>query len=216
MKKLFLKELKLDVKWPLYLFSLLGTMVVIPNYPIVVGMGYCMMQIFVYMQTSQANLSQEFASTLPVKRSDIVASTTAVIALFQILTLIVGAACAPLARFVSPQGNIVGMDANLAFFGFALVCYAVFNSIFLPNYFKKGSNKYGLPLLMALIGFVVVYGVFEAFVQAIPTLHAMLDTYDTDYLWVRAVVLAVGIVVYVLSNVLATKCAAKKFEKVSL
>lgn len=216
MIKLFLKELKLDVKWPLYLFCLLGAMVLIPNYVIVVGMGYCIMQIFVYMQTSQANLSQEFAATLPVKRGDIVASTTAVIVMFQTLTFAVGAVCAPLAKLISPQGNVVGMDANLAFFGFVLVCYAVFNAIFLPNYFKKGSNKYGLPLLLALLGFVVTYGVFEALVQSLPTLHAMLDTYDENFLWVRAIVLAVGIVVYVISNVLATKCAVKKFEKVSL
>lgn len=216
MKKLFLKQLKLDVKWPLYLFCLLGTMVLIPNYLIIVGMGYCMMQVFVYLQTSQSNLSQEFSATLPVKRGDIVASTTAVIALFQLLTLAVGAVCAPFAKMISPQGNIVGMDANLAFFGFTLVCYAVFNAIFLPSYFKKGSNKYAGPLLFAIIGFLVTYGVFETLVQAIPTLHAMLDTYDANFLWARAVVLAVGIVVYVICAVFATKFAVKKFEKVSL
>ena len=48
MLKLLKKELKLNVPLPLYLFTLLATMILIPNYPAIVGVGYTVMQIFVY------------------------------------------------------------------------------------------------------------------------------------------------------------------------
>ena len=215
MKNLILKELKLNVKPPVFLLSLLGAMVLIPNYPIIVGMGYCVMQIFIYLQISQANLSQEFTSTLPVKRSDIVGSIVAVVATFQLITLLVGAICAPVAMVIYPTGDIVGLDANLAFFGIAFACFAVFNTIFLPNYFKTGY-KYGLPLLLGLVGFVVTYGICETLVQVVPSLTALLDGYATQGIWARAVVLAAGMVAYALCTAFATKRAVKKFEKVSL
>ncbi|MGN1040703.1 MAG: ABC-2 transporter permease, partial [Candidatus Fimimonas sp.] len=166
-------------------------------------------------QISQANLSQEFTSTLPVKRSDIVGSIVAVVAMFQLITLLVGAICAPVAMVIFPTGNLVGLDANLAFFGIAFACFAVFNAIFLPNYFKTGY-KYGLPLLLGLVGFVVTYGICETLVQVVPSLTALLDGYAAQGIWARAIVLAAGMVAYALCTAFATKRAVKKFEKVSL
>ncbi len=215
MKKLIAKELKLNVKWPVYLFCLLGTMVLIPNYVIIVGMGYTIMQIFTYLQIARENLSQEFNSTLPVKRSHIVASVVFVVTLFQMMTFAVAAICVPFAKLISPNGNVAGMDANIAFLGISLLCFAVFNAIFVPSYFKTGY-KFGIPLLLGLAGFVVTYGICETLVQAVPALTPIFDSYSTDGIWYRVGLLLVGIATYITCTVFATKSAVKKFEKVSL
>lgn len=215
MKNLVLKELKLNVKAPVYLLSLLGTMMLIPNYPLIVGIGYCVFQIFIYMQFVRENLSQEFSAVLPVKRSDIVRSTVCVIALLQMMTLTVAVVCAVIAKFVFPEGNIVGLDPNFTFFGVSLLCLSAFNAVFMPKFFKTGY-KYGLPIVLGLLCFVLTYGVCETLVQAIPALRNALDSYNTETVWARLTVLGVGIVTYLLTFLIATKVSVKKFEHVNL
>lgn len=216
MFKLFKKELRLNMPKPLYLFALLGAMVIIPNYPYIVGIGYFIMHVMIYFQFVNENRSQEFSAMLPIKRSDIVSSTTLVIVLCQMLNIAVAAICAYPSKLINPNGgNFVGLDCNLTFFGVALICMSAFNLVVIPRYFKTGY-KYGLTLILGLIAFVITYGVFEVLVQAIPTLTKALDSYDGKYLWARLTVFAIGVIIYPLSTLIANKIAIKKFEKVNL
>lgn len=216
MLKLFKKELRLNMPKPLYLFALLGAMVLIPNYPYIVGIGYSIMHIMLYFQFVNENRSQEFSAMLPIKRADIVSSTTLVMVMCQMLNLAVAAACAYPSMLINlNSGNYVGLDCNLTFFGVALICLAMFNLVVIPRYFKTGY-KYGLTLVLGLITFVLTYSVFEALVQAIPALTNSLDGYDGSYLWARLTVFAMGVIIYPLFTCIANKIATKKFEKVNL
>ncbi|MCM1194805.1 MAG: ABC-2 transporter permease [Corallococcus sp.] len=216
MLKLFKKELRLNMPKALYLFALLGAMVFIPNYPYIVGIGYSIMHIMLYFQFVNENRSQEFSATLPIKRSDIVSSTTLVIVLCQMLNFAVAAICAYPSKLINPNsGNFVGLDCNLTFFGVALICLGAYNLVVIPSYFKTGY-KYGFSLLLGLITFILVYGVFETLIQAIPVLTRALDGYDETYLWARLTVFAIGIIIYPLFTFIANKYAIKKFEKVNL
>lgn len=216
MLKLFKKELRLNMPKPLYLFALLGAMTLIPNYPYIVGIGYSIMHIMLYFQFVNENRSQEFSAMLPIKRSDIVSSTTLVIVLCQMLNLAVAGICAYPSILINPNHfNFVGLDCNLTFFGVALISLGAFNLVVIPRYFKTGY-KYGVTLVLGLITFVLTYGVFEALVQIIPTLTKALDSYDNAYLWARLTVFAIGIIIYPLFTFAANKIAIKKFEKVNL
>lgn len=216
MIKLFKKELRLNMPKPLYLFALFGAMILIPNYPYIIGIGYSIMHIQLYFQFVNENRSQEFSAMLPIKRADIVSSTTSVIVLCQMLNVAVAAVCAYPSVLINPKHfNFVGLDCNLTFFGVALICLGVFNLIVIPRYFKTGY-KYGLTLVFGLIAFVLTYGVFEALTQAIPALTKSLDGYDNAYLWARLTVFAIGIIIYPLFTVIANAIAIKKFEKVNL
>ena len=216
MLKLLKKELRLNMPKPLYLFALLGSMVLIPNYPYIVGIGYSIMHIMLYFQFINENRSQEFSAMLPIKRADIVSSTTLVIVLCQMINLAVASVCAYPSILINPNhSNFVGLDCNLTFFGVALICLGVFNFIVIPRYFKTGY-KYGVTLILGLITFVLTYGVFEAFVQAIPALTKSLDGYDSTYLWARLTVFLIGVIIYPLFTFIANKIAIKKFEKVNL
>ncbi len=216
MLKLFKKELRLNMPRALYLFALLGAMIIIPNYPYIVGTGYSIMHIMLYFQFVNENRSQEFSAILPVKRSDIVSSTTLVIVLCQMLNLAVSAIFAYPSKLINPNGaNFVGLDANLTFFGVALIALAMFNLVVIPRYFKTGY-KYGVTLILGLITFVLIYVIFELLVQLIPALTKSLDGYDINYLWARLTVLLAGVIIYTLSTLLANKTAIKKFKKVNL
>lgn len=216
MLKLFKKELRLNMPKPVYLFALMGAMMLIPNYPYIVGIGYSIMHIMIYLQFVNENRSQEFSATLPIKRTDIVSSTTLVMVLCQMLNFIVAVICAYPSILINPHKfNYVGLDCNFAFFGVALICLGVFNLVVIPRYFKTGY-KYGFTLILGLIAFVLTYGVFETLVQAIPPLTKALDSYDKSYLWARLTVLALGIIIYPLFTYTANQIAIKKFEKVNL
>lgn len=215
MLKLLKKELKLNVPLPLYLFTLLATMILIPNYPAIVGVGYTVMQVFVYLQFCAANKSLQFTSVLPVKRKDIVTSTTLVVVFFQMLNVVLSLILLVPYRFVYPKGTIVGIDGNLTFIAICLLCFAAFDAAFLPGYFKTGY-KYGFPLLWGLVSFVLTYLVSETLIQAIPAINKVLDGLNPEYIWVRAVTLVVAAAIYVFAVVLANNAAAKRFEKVNL
>ncbi len=215
MLKLFAKELKLNMPKASYLFSLLVLVMLAPNYPAIVGIGYVVMQIFRYFQWVQANRSQEFSLLLPVKRSDIAKSMILVVVFLQMITITLALLCVVACYFIYPAGNIVGIDSNLAFLGVALLCLATFNVVFLPGYFKTGE-KCGLPLVWGLVGFLCCYGLCETAIQIVPSLNVALDSYSEQYLWARIVALLVGIVVYCVCTVIATKISVKRFEKVNL
>lgn len=215
MLKLLKKELTLNVQLPVYLFTLLTVMLLIPHYPAIVGVGYTIMQVSTYLRICQANQSMEFSTMLPVRRKDIVTSTTLVIAYFHLLNIAITLLLLIPYRMVYPQGTVVGIDGNLTFVAMCLVCFGLFNLVFIPGYFKTGY-KFGFPLLWATIAFVLGYGVMETLVQAIPALRNTLDGLDPDYIWLRAVVFVVAALFYIFATYIANTCAAKRFEKVNL
>lgn len=215
MKKAFLKELKLDVMWVVYLFPLLALFTCIPNYPIIVGMGYSVLATFIYFQYKREFHALEFEATLPIKRSHMVTAAALVVVLVQMAFLLVGAIGAVISKFVFPQGNIVGIDPNLTFFGITLMCFAACNVTFLPYHYKN-VQKIGFPKLAGLAAFLAVYGACEALIQAIPLLYDTLDGYDTATLWARFLVLAVGAIVYVFVTAIAVALAKRNFQKVNL
>ncbi len=215
MLKCFKKELKLNVAPPIYLFTLLAAMILIPHYPIIVGAGYVVMQIQVYLQNVANNRSLEFSSMLPVRRKDIVGGTTLVIVLFQALNVLLALALIPVAKLLYPQGNLVGIDANLSFTGITLFCFGVFNLIFIPQYFKTGY-KYGWQLIYGLIGLLLTYGALETTIQLVPSLTLALDSYSVECLPIRLLLAILGLLFYVACSILANKLAVKKFEQVNL
>ena len=216
MLKLLKKELRLNMPKPLYLFALLGAMVLIPNYPYIIGIGYSIMHVMLYFQFVNENRSQEFSAILPIKRQDIVSSTTLVIVFCQIINIAVAAICAYPSILINPNHcNFVGLDCNLTFFGIALISLGTFNLVTIPRYFKTGY-KYGITLVIALISFILTYGLFETLIQAVPALTNSLDGYDKTYLWARLTVFLIGIIIYPLFTFAANKIAIKKFEKVNL
>ena len=212
MKSLLKMQFKLNFSLPLWLFPLFGAFVLIPDYPIIVGAGYIIVEAITFFRILLANRSTEFALTLPVKKRDVSSSVCMVLVITQIASLLISAICAPFAKMMFPGGNIVGIDPNLAYFGIAFICLGAFNLIFFAKTFKTGY-KFGLPALFGTIVFLLVYAVFECAVQAVPAVRSVLDGYALSGILYRAIFCVSGAVIYALLTLSGIKKAGDNFEK---
>lgn len=216
MKNLVYKELKLVVAPFIYMFPALSMLLLVPDYPYAVSMSYCIYGIFITFNLCQVNKDMEFTANLPVPRRYVVYSRYITIIYLELLQIIVAIPFAIISSFVlHKDGNIVGMDANLAFFGMTFISYGIFNSIFLPKYFKTGYKMTGA-LISSLSVYVVLVVLSEILIAFIPALHGTLDGLSPEKVPIRLAILLGGIVIYILLNVFSSKKAVKNFEKVSI
>lgn len=216
MKAFLKKEFKLAMPAGMYVWAVLGILSIIPNYPAVVGYIYTIVGVFVYLVNVRDNRDLEFCAVLPVSRKTIVAGKCIVVCIFQQITTcfaVIGSVFANF--FISPNGNLVGIDPNVAFFGIIYIALAVYNVILLPNYFKTGY-KLAKPVVCASIAFVLCFLAFELPIQLILPLKNIFDTLNTAYLGYHVIILAVGLVLYTVSLLIAIKLSIKNFEKVNL
>ena len=216
LRSLVKKELFFTTHPALWLFALLGVLILIPSYPMIVAPGYVFLAIFTAFNVRRANKDLDFTVTLPVRRRDVVTGSAILIVAFEALTLAACGACAALADYViSPAGNTVGLDPNLAFFGVVLIGYGVFNRVFLSGFYRTGY-KTGFPTLFGVIGYLVLYSACETLVQLIPALTAALDGLDPAYLWARAITLVSGAALFAALTYDGVRAGQKKFDKISL
>lgn len=216
MKNLLYKELKLVVQPGTYFMALCALLLIVPSYPYIVGVAYGLVSFMVTFNVAVSNKDHEFTSMLPVSRSQIVLAKVINVLFTEMLTIAVAIPAALLSSLVfNKGGNIVGMDANFAFFGITLTAYAIFNAIFLPWYFRTGY-KTGWPLAVGIGGFLLFATACEITIAIVPELKANIDSLDPSTIPYQLIVLGFGIAVYVTSLFFAWKKSVKNFAKVSL
>ena len=111
--------------------------------------------------------------------------------------------------------NLVGMDANTAFFGFALVLYGVFNLVFFRNYYRA-PGKVGKAFGWGCGALTLCMVVFEACAHTVPFVRDRLDTPDPAFLGEKLTLLAAGAALYVLLSALALRRAMHSFAALDL
>ena len=132
----------------------------------------------------------------------------------ELIGLVIAVPFAILGAKINPHGgNPVGLDSNVALFAAALIIYAVFNSVFLPTFYRTGY-KVGTAYVIALIPTAVVMLLCEA-LPHFPGLQWLNDTSAVGNLR-QLPLLAVGLVVYFVTLPLAIKTAVRRYEKVDL
>ncbi len=215
MKNIIYKELKLVIIPATYLIVLLAALIMIPNYPYLVGMSYCFLALFISFSTAQTNKDNEFTASLPVPRKNIVLAKHVSFITVELLQIVVAIPFALLSTLlINKNGNLVGLDANFTFFGVTFLCFGVINIIVLPWFFRTGY-KIGIPFLTAIFTYVILYVCVELAVQLSP-LKAILDGTAAQYIPYRITVLFSGIAVYCALTFISYKRSVKNFEKVNL
>ncbi len=217
MKALMYKELKLALHPTTYLFMAIGAMLMIPSYPYYVAFVYTCLSIFFIFLSTRENKDIFFTASLPVRKSDVVKSRVFTVAIIELLQLAIGIPFAIIGIRINPNaaGNLVGIEANMAFFGLVLVMYAIFNAIYLPIFYKN-TVKVGFPLIFAFIAVTIYVVAVEVAVQMIPFLKTHLDTTDPAMTMYQIPVLIAGMLIYALSLWLTYRISAANFEKVDL
>lgn len=216
MKSIILKEIKLGIPPFFYLFALLSALILLPNYPHAVGTGYGIIMILQIFGVAKGNRDNEFTITLPVPRNHIVLGKHFTVIFLELIQFFSAIPFAIISSMViNVNGNIVGMDANFAFFGLVLIGYAVFNIIFLPWHFKTGY-KIGLPITVASVVYLLFILASEFTIAFVPILKSNLDSLNQSTFKFQIAFLIIGIILYILTAFFSYKISTKEFDKVNL
>lgn len=210
MTTLLYKQLRLVCHPMTPVFCLFGVMLMIPNYPLTVVWFYVMLGLFFTFQNMREQKDIYYSAILPIRKRDTVKAACLFAALAELVSLIVAIPFAVWRAHTAIGGNLVGVDANLTLFGFALVLYALFNAILFCSFYKT-AYRAGTAFLKAIIPTSLLMVVMEISVH-IPAL-AWLDGYHTAR---QLPVLAAGALLYAVSWPLIFRRAAALYERVDL
>lgn len=213
MFNLLYKELRLATHPNLYIFTLLGALVIVPAYPY--GMVFifgCLGPYISFMYGRETN-DIYYTSLLPVKKKDTVKAKVLLIVLAQMTQLLISLPFAVLRLYVLPDGNPAGIEANLAYYGFGFIIYAIFDLIFLTQFFKT-AYKVGKAFILAIIPATLGVIIMEVLVH-IPKFQ-WLDSVEPNIILQQLPILILGIIFYIISILLAFRISAKRFQQVDL
>ena len=215
MKKLLLKELRLALHPTNMVFLALSAMLIIPAYPYYVVFFYTTLGLFFVCLTGRENKDIDYTLTLPVRRCDLVRARVLLAVVIQLAQMVSAIPFAILSQHINRFGNVVGMDANVAFFGFALVMLGLFNLVFFPVYYQK-PERVGLPFILASAVQAVYIVLMELAAHQVPFVRRYLDTLDPAYMPWKLAVLGVGALLFGLMTFAGCRMAEKRFEQVDL
>lgn len=208
-KQLLYKEFKLVVHPTLYVFILLGSLVLVPAYPYGVIFFFGCMAVYFTLLNGRENQDILFTILLPVKKRAVVQMTMLLFLLTQLGQLAISVPFAFLRPLLIPDGNPVGIEANVAFYGFGLLIYGLFNLTFLPLYFRD-SERIGRVFVISQIGVIFLILIMEMMAH-IPGLK-WIDALDAASLTKQLPILIVGGLVYVVATFFSYHQSVKNFE----
>lgn len=215
MKNLLYKELRLAFHPTAAIFWLLSAMLLIPSYPYTVILFYTMLGIFFVCLTGRENHDLAYTLSLPVRKRDLVRGRFALVLLVEGVQLLLAVPFALIRQRMPPPGNMAGIDANLAFFAFALLIYGLFNLLFLPRYYRR-PDKVGKAFGLTCVPMGVLILLLEALTYLSPFVRDRLDTPDPQFLLEKLFALAAGALLYGGLTWLAYRLSARAFERLDL
>lgn len=213
MLNLIYKELRLAAHPNLFIFTLLGALVLVPAYPY--GMVFifgCLGPYITFMYGRETN-DIYYTSLMPVKKRDTVKAKCLLVILSQMTQLIISLPFAFLRLRILAEGNPAGIEANIAYYGFGFLIYGIFNLILLTEFFKTGY-KVGKAFIMAIIPASIGVLIMEVMVHS--PAFKWLDSVEPALMLKQLPILVVGIIFYILSMLVAYRVASNSFQKVDL
>lgn len=215
MKNLIMKEIRLSMHPTCLVFLALSAMLLIPNYPYGVTFFYTSLAIFFTCLSGRENNDITYTAVLPVRKRDVVKGRFALAVLLQLAQLVTAVPFTALRSALNMRGSMVGMDPNIAFFGFAFVIMGIFNIAFFTAYYKD-VQKVGRPFVVAAVLQFVFIGLMETLAHVLPFFRDVLDTPDPENLGPKLAALAVGAAVYGALTFIAYRVSVVRFERMDL
>jgi ABC-2 type transport system permease protein len=215
MKNLLYKELQLVLHPLFYLVPLLCALILIPSWLYFIAISYVFfITITNLFATSKAQNDIRFSVMLPVRKKDIVKARFYTVIFVELLQLITAVIFGIINQRLYTRDNFL-LEPNAAFFGFVFIMYAIFNGIFLPMFYKTG-HKIGWPAILSTGVAILFAAAVELFALLVPFAKQALDSDQSDMVVYKIIVLFVGAIIFVLSNMLAYKVSAKRFEMIDV
>ena len=211
MKLMLRKELRLS----LHPTAALSAMLLIPSYPYLVAFFYTGLAVFFTCLNGRENQDVFYSMLLPVAKKDIVRARLLTVSLLEAAQLLLGIPFAMLRQRLIADPNPVGMDANIALFGFAMMLLGLFNRVFFHVYYRD-VRKVGTAFLWSSGAVFVFICLVEACAHVVPFVRDVLDTPDPMYLPQKLLTLLAGLIVWALLTLTALRRAERDFEKQDL
>lgn len=213
--KLLKKELTLTMHPTVPVMLLLGTMVLIPNYPYLVAFFYVTLSLFFTCLNARENNDAVFSLSLPVKKTDIVKARILFACMIELLSILIAFPFTVLSAKIAPQGNAAGMDANLVLLGQGLLMFGLFNLVFFTSYYKDIS-KVGVPFVKACVVSFALVAADICLCYAVPYVRNVLDTPGFTYIVPKTVCLIAGALSFAVLTLLSYKISVKRFLKLDI
>lgn len=213
MSELFVKEWTLAAPAVDVMFVFLGALVLVPAYPYGMVFFFGMLAAFFSCQFARENADIFYTMLLPVCKRDVVKGKMMLIVSIELAQLALTIPFAIVRTELLPNGNPVGIEANVAYFGCGLVIYAVFNFIFLSVFFRDAVSV-GKAFVFAVVPATLLILCMEAAVH-LPAL-AWLDGLSLSDQLRQLPILVIGVAFYVASTALTYRIAARNFSRVDL
>ena len=199
MSNLLYKEWHLAVHSVVYLFLLIGALLLVPAYPYGMIFFFGCLGLYFTSQFARENSDAFYTATLPIKKRHVVKSKCLLFVSIEIAQLIICIPFSIIRLWTLPDGNPVGIEANVAYFGFGLIVYAY---------------QVGKAFVIAIIPATAVIALMEYSVH-LPS-FTWLDSLQTGDLIRQLPILGIGILIYIVGNILTYRVASKRFEHVDL
>lgn len=213
MTTLLYKEIRLAAHPTSIVFAFLGCLVLVPAYPYsVIFMFGCLAPYLTFLNARETN-DAWYTAILPVTKRESVQGKCLLIVSFQLFQLLISVPFAILRNALHIANNPVGLDATVAWYGFGLIVYAVFDLVFLSTFYRSGY-KVGKAFILAAIPMVILMIAVEA-VGHMSAL-AWLDSIQPEHLMRQLPVLVVGMICYAALLSLAYRTSVKHFDQVDL
>ncbi|PCR99965.1 hypothetical protein RR45_GL001420 [Lactococcus chungangensis CAU 28 = DSM 22330] len=191
----------------------MGALVLIPAYPYTMIFVFSCIGIYISFMYGRETNDIYFSSLLPIKKSDIVLGKYLVVIVTQLASLFISIICAIIKNTLIPNNNPVGIDANIAFYGFGFIIFTIFNLIFLSSFFKTAYNA-GIAFLKALVPIILIELLIEVSVH-FPKLQ-WLDGTSQELLVKQLPILILGVTIYIIFTMWSFKISTKRFSEVDL
>jgi len=210
MRNLLYKELNLSIHPFFYILPILvGLLIFIPMWIYLIVFMYFFWFSMVNIPAGYiAKEDNSFNAMLPVAKKEIVQSKIYAIIILQGIHIIFAIIFGIIHNYIYGTYNFF-FDINIAFFGIAILMFAVFNISFFPWYFKT-AYSYGKPVILGVV-ITLVYGfVFEFDVVRFEFMRTIFEGTFLN----QMIVLVVAIVVSVVLTIFTMKLSVQNFERI--
>src|SRR5690554_2343080 len=123
MYNLLIKELRLAAHPNLFIFTLLGALVIVPAYPYGMVFIFGCLAPYITMTYGRETNDIYYSALLPVKKRDVVKAKCLLFAVAQLAQVLISLPFAFWRVGLLPNGNPAGIEANVAYYGFGLIIY---------------------------------------------------------------------------------------------
>ncbi len=215
MKNMLYKEFRLAMHPTSIIFLSLSAMVLIPNFPYYVLFFYTCLAVFFTCLGGRENHDIFYSMTLPIRKRDIIKSRFLHVVILQLTQILFTIPFALIKNTYNSSENLVGMDVNMAFFGFSFVMLGLFNLVFFTKYYRN-TDKVGVSFILGSIVIFIYIIIVEVGAHTIPFFKNFLDTKDPNFLGYKVAVLVAGIAIYTLLTLVSYRKSARSFEALDL